>query len=265
MILELVPVGLALGSVCAAVYTDLKEQIIPNKLTYPLIVLGMAFYLSVGAYQAEFKVALSGVIGAAIGFGIGYAMYLTGGWAGGDVKLFTALGALLPTAPQIGGFPLLTASWTRAYPLFPITLLLNSIILAAPVLLIYALLSRLRGGGAFYEEIRLSEIEEGMIPAETIYEKDGEIDRYSPGPLGFLTGLFGKPDWDRKITDPRKAAGFSSREVDVLKQAVQEGKIEDHIRIKKGVPFAPAIGAGVFVAVIYGGIYWRIMLAIIGA
>lgn len=265
MMVDLIPVVLALGSVSVAIYTDLKDRIIPNKLTYPLIVLGIAFYLGLGVYRSDFYLALFGVVGATLGFGIGYAMYLMGGWAGGDVKLFTALGALLPTAPAIDGFPLFTAPWASLYPFFPVTLFFNSVILAAPTLLIYATLSRLQGGGAFYEEVKLSEVEEGTIPAEIIYEKDGEIERRSPGPLGFLTERLGNPDWDRKLTSPWKAAGFSPHDVEVLRELVRKGKLEDRIRIKKGVPFAPAIGAGVFAAIIYGGLYWRIMLALMSA
>lgn len=262
---QIIPIAFALGSVCVATYTDLKEQIIPNRLTYPLIVLGIAFYIGLGAYERSIYLMISGAAGAAIAFGIGYIMYLLGGWAGGDVKLFTALGALLPKldAPLLSSNQFISSPFTMA-PLFPFSLLINSVILAAPVLLLYAALCKVRGGGAFYEEIKMSELKEGMIPAETIYEKDGEVDRYNPGPFRFLMFEKGRPDWDRKLSDPRRAAGISRYYVGVLRKLVREGKLKDHIRIKKGTPFAPAIAAGVFVGVLYGGLYWRILLALWG-
>lgn len=262
---QLIPVALALGSVCVATYTDLKEQIIPNRLTYPLIAVGIVFYIGLGAYERSFSLIISGVAGAAVAFGIGYAMYLLGGWAGGDVKLFTALGALLPKldAPLLSSNQLLSSPFAMA-PLFPFSLLINSVILAAPVLLLYAVICKAKGGGAFYEEIKMSELKEGMIPAETIYEKNGDIGRYNPGPLGFLTLGKRRPDWNRKFSDPRRAAGISRYYVGVLRKLVREGKLEDHIRIKKGTPFAPAIAAGTFAGVFCGGLYWRILLGLWG-
>jgi len=94
--------------------------------------------------------------------------------AGGDVKLFTALGALLPRF-----YPPYSASYSSSYPLFPVTILLNGLILAVPVLLVYAVICHLRGRGALYENVKITNLEKGMIPAETIYEKDGEIGRFS--------------------------------------------------------------------------------------
>jgi hypothetical protein len=259
--LELIPVTLALGGVCVANYTDLKDRIIPNRLTYPLIGIGIIFYLALGVYRLDFYLALSGAAGAAIAFGIGYILWLTGGWAGGDVKLFTALGALLPTYTA----PYVSPAYSSAYPLFPLTILFNAVIVVIPVLLIYVGISRIRRRGAFYEEVKITDLKEGMIPAETIYEKDGKIGRWSSGRLGFLTGLKGKPKWTRALTNPKRAAGVSRYQVGALRRLVREGKLKDRIRIKRGMPFAPALGVGVFIAVLYGDLYWRILTALTGA
>ncbi len=258
--LEHIPVALALGAVCIACYTDLKDRIIPNKLTYPLIGIGIAFYLAFEIYKGNFYRALFGAVGGALAFGIGYALWLTGGWAGGDVKLFTALGALLPayTAPHV------SPSYSTSYPLFPLTILFNSIIAIIPVLLIYAVICRVRGGGAFYEEAKITELREGMIPAETIYERGGKVERHSTGRLSFLIKSARKPNWGRTLADPWRAAGVSRYQVGVLRRLVREGKLKNHIRIKRGMPFAPALGAGVFIAVFYGDLYWCILTAFTG-
>lgn len=253
---EFVPVGLAIGCVAIANYTDLRDRLIPNRLTYPMIVLGIGFHLGLGIYRGEFFRAFYGVVGASIAFGIGYVLYLTGGWAGGDVKLFTAIGALLPAYEPPFSAPL----YSSIYPLFPLTILFNGIIAFTPALLIHAVVSRARGRGAFYETVEISELKEGMIPADMIYEKDGEVERYDSGSLGFLSRLFGSPDFDRKITNPNMAAGLSRYHVGELRRLVREGRLEDRIKLKKGMPFAPAFTAGVFIGVFYGGLYWSLLL-----
>ena len=211
--------------------------------------VGVAFYALLGLYQWELWVAISGVLGAAIAFVIGYAMWLTGGWAGGDVKLFTALGALLYgySAPAV----------QAPYP-SPLTILFNSVIAILPILLVYAAICRLRGRSVFYECVKITELKEGMIPAETIYEKDGKVGRWS--------SRFGlKPHYDRVYTNPRRAAGLTRYQVGALRRLVRERKLNNRIKLKKGIPFAPALGLGVVIAIFYGDLYWRFILALSGA
>ena len=366
--------GLALLAVCVANYTDLKERIIPNKLTFPLIGVGVVFYVMLGLYRWDLWTLIAGALGAALAFAIGYAMWLTGGWAGGDVKLFTALGALLPGIGKS-----FEPSHTAPYPLL-LTILFNSVIAVAPVLFAYIAIScarkpgigwkiiaPLRGSARRYleapwvligcstlgleitsrldlswplrlllvavlvvvlyrvpfkarmsiaaaltlyglyldplialkafiiillllpglrllvsavsvanrevlqEKVRITELKEGMIPAETIYEKGGRIGRYRAPGHGKLLKLalrypskLVRPKWDRVLADPRVAAGVTRGQVRALRQLVQRGKLEDSIRIKKGMPFAPAFGLGVFITVFFGDIYWYIVVALSG-
>ncbi len=263
--LEYIPIALALGAVCIAIYTDLKDRIIPNRLTYPLIVIGIVFYLAFGVYKGDIVTVISGFVGAAIAFGISYALWLTGGWAGGDVKLFTALGALLPRVLSGYTAPSVAPAYAASYPLFPLTILFNAVIAVMPILLVYAVVSRARGRGAFFDEVKITGLKEGDIPAETIYEKGGKVGIWSCSRFSFLAGGRSKPKWDRALTDPQRAAGVTRYQVGVLRRLVRAGKLKDLIRIKRGMPFAPALGAGVIIAVFYGDIYWRIILAFSGA
>lgn len=189
-------------------------------------------------------VTIFGAAGAALAFGIGYVMWLTGGWAGGDVKLFTALGALLP---------LYTSSHVKDVPYpFPLTILFNSVIAIIPILLVYTAYCRLRGRGVLYERVKITELREGMIPAETIYEKDGKVSRWS--------SKFGLgPHYDHIYTNPRRAAGLTRYQVGALKRFVRERKLKNYIKLKKGIPFAPALGLGVFIAVFFGDVYWQLI------
>lgn len=241
-----VPAAVALGAACIAVYTDLKARIIPNRLTYPLIVFGVVFHLGLGIWQWDLWTAVAGALGAAVSFGIAYVLWLTGGWAGGDVKFFTALGALLPTyrAPFV----------SAPYPFF-ITILFNSVISLLPIILVYGAFRKARGLSVLYEKTQVTKLKEGMIPAELIYEKDGKILRGSS-----RLGL--KPRSDKVYADPSRAAGLTRHQVGALKSLVKSGKLENRIRLKKGMPFAPALGAGTFIGVLYGDLYWAFISAI---
>ena len=80
--IELGPATLAISGAIVASYTDLKSRIIPDKLTYPLILFGVVFHLVVGAVRSDAVLALSGLAGAALSFGIGYLLWLAGGGPG---------------------------------------------------------------------------------------------------------------------------------------------------------------------------------------
>ncbi len=246
--LELILVGVAIISVCVAVYTDMRWRIIPNKLNFPLIVFGVAFYIFLGIQSWDLLTAASGAIGAAISFIIGYIMWRTGGWAGGDVKLFTALGALLYGYRMPVGNPI--------YPV-PLTILFNSIIFVSPLIFAYALVRRMQGREVLYERVKITELKEGMIPAETIYKKDGKIVRHASR-LGVRTR------GDKIYTNPRRAAGLTRHQIGSLKILVRDGKLENIIKVKRGLPFAPALGAGVLIAVLYGDLYWQFLLSVFG-
>jgi prepilin peptidase CpaA len=75
----------------AAAVWDLRSRRIPNKLTVPVFVLGLA-------YQAAFA-GWSGLGDAAAAFGVGFGtlfvLWLVGGGGGGDVKMMGALSVWL--------------------------------------------------------------------------------------------------------------------------------------------------------------------------
>ncbi|MFP4006190.1 MAG: A24 family peptidase C-terminal domain-containing protein [Candidatus Hadarchaeia archaeon] len=367
---------LSIFGVMVATYTDLKERIIPDNLTYPLIIAGVALHLGYGAYRFDPLFGVSGLLGAAGAFGLGYLMWYVGGWAGGDVKLFTALGALLAGYSSESILPALDASYVSApYP-FPLTVFLNSFLCLAPVLFAYVIYRAAKtpdvgsmiadpirenyrrmlvspfaitGGSvlatevlspvnahtaiqvllslvfifiiyrlplkvelpvalglAAYglypdplgnadmllisfaivwgiallitgvkvinrevleEKVQITELKDGMIPAETIYLDDGEVGRYEGEGImdrakGVLKGERNvglRPDWDEILADSRKAAGFYEEDIKLLKEFVKEGELEDRIRIKQGLPFAPSFGIGVPIALFYGDIYWLLI------
>ena len=76
--------------VVVAAVMDLRSRRIPNWITVPGVALGLVLHLVEGGLYG----ALVCLAGAALGFGIFIAFYIAGGMGAGDVKLFSAVGAL---------------------------------------------------------------------------------------------------------------------------------------------------------------------------
>jgi prepilin peptidase CpaA len=81
--------------VCASIASlyDLRTRRIPNKLTLPAILFGLALHLVRGGPVELGLSALAGLIAG----GVFLLFFLAGGMGAGDVKLMTAVGCLLGT------------------------------------------------------------------------------------------------------------------------------------------------------------------------
>ena len=80
--------------VTAAAWSDFRTRRIPNWITVPGAALGFVLQAFYGGLHG----ALASLTGAGLGLGIFIALYIAGGMGAGDVKLFSAVGAL--TGPQ---------------------------------------------------------------------------------------------------------------------------------------------------------------------
>lgn len=83
--------------VALAVITDLRSFRIPNALTLPLLLSGLAFF---SATQGLSGFASSSA-GALAGFLFLLPLYLVGGMGAGDIKLMAGVGAWLKTAKTL--------------------------------------------------------------------------------------------------------------------------------------------------------------------
>ena len=72
-------------------YFDLRFRRIPNWLTFPVMVAGIAYHTCVGGIPG---LALS-IGGLLFGFCLFFVFYTLGGMGAGDVKLMAAIGSLL--------------------------------------------------------------------------------------------------------------------------------------------------------------------------
>ena len=121
-----------------ASYSDLKRGIIPNKLTFPLIGVGIVLNGINSFITGNLMILVYTLIFTATIFVLGYIFWKLGAWAGGDVKLFTALAALLPLNPLLINYSILNIQFPilSSYP-FPFTVIINSILSILPFLLIF--------------------------------------------------------------------------------------------------------------------------------
>jgi archaeal preflagellin peptidase FlaK len=121
-----------------ASYSDLKHGIIPNKLTFPLIGIGIILNGFYALQTGNLWIIIGCLIITGVIFVLGYLFWKLGAWAGGDVKLFTALAALLPFYPALISYNIFQVPFPveSTYP-FPLTLIINSILSMLPFLLIY--------------------------------------------------------------------------------------------------------------------------------
>jgi archaeal preflagellin peptidase FlaK len=136
---------IALVACIYASYTDFKDGIIQNKLTFPLIAIGIILNGIYVFTTSNILLFIECVIVIGIIFILGYVFWKMGAWAGGDVKLFTGLAALIPFYaipfyPTLVSYQILGLQFplVGTYP-FPFTLIVNSILAILPFLLIYVI------------------------------------------------------------------------------------------------------------------------------
>ncbi len=352
-----------------ASYTDIKWGIIPNKLTFPLIFLGIVLNGFYAIVAGNIWLLFYNLIFTAGIFVLGYLLWKLGAWAGGDVKLFTALAALLPFYPAIISYNVWGVEFpiTAVYP-FPLTLIINSILAIFPFLLIFIfyiafrkkrylmdelvapvneymknfvltlvitsavsltlfitpylpfqiilisliliyiltlIISKLPNRikavlvsvlvafalfnnlfltlssiiilfisinvievvrkllttvnkKALQDDVEIANLKEGMISAYNLYKVDDEVIVDDKGFFDKLKGLFRGGDLSEVSGPPGKllvsnmAAGISKDNIELIKKLHEDNKISNHIRIKKGVPFAPSILIGLIISLFIG-------------
>ncbi len=88
------------AALAIAVYTDLREQRIHNRLTLTMAIIGIIFH---GLTQGMDGLAFA-FSGLALGLAVMTAPYLLGFMGGGDVKLMAAIGACLGASDVFTAF-----------------------------------------------------------------------------------------------------------------------------------------------------------------
>lgn len=148
-----------------ASYTDLKWGIIPNKLTFSLIGLGVILNTIYAFMINNIWFIVTGLIFVVLVYVISYIFWRFGAWAGGDAKLFTALAALLPFYPNILSYNIFGVTFpvVSTYG-FSFTLIINSVLSMLPFLLIYVLFIAIRRKPYLVDEL--------LAPIKEDYKKN---------------------------------------------------------------------------------------------
>ncbi len=118
-----------------ATYTDFKARMVSNKLTFSLIAIGIALHFLDALANAQMLIFYETLFAVVATFVFAYALYHSGDWAGGDVKLFTAIAALNPINYAFVGSALgINAQLlgSLAVPVFPLTLFVFSVLAMLP-------------------------------------------------------------------------------------------------------------------------------------
>lgn len=94
---------LAIFLVSVAVITDLRKKEVPNWVVFSLIIFSLGFRLFYSLFDeaTNFMFLVNGLIGLALFFVAGSLLYHGRMFAGGDAKLFFALGPILPLSSSI--------------------------------------------------------------------------------------------------------------------------------------------------------------------
>jgi len=118
-----------IGSALAS-YFDLKTTEIPDEIPYAMMAVGVIAHLIQAFLTADPWPFISSLI-VGLGFlGFGFLMYYAGQWGGGDAKILSGIGFLLPTLPNEFKVKLF-------FP-FPIVYFFNLFLVGAVYMIFYA-------------------------------------------------------------------------------------------------------------------------------
>ena len=118
-----------IGSAIAGIW-DLKTTEIPDQIPHIMIAIALITYGIQSYVESNYWIMLNSIIVGSSLFAFGFLMYYFGQWGGGDAKLLSAIGFLLPTAPD--GFA------SSIFP-FPLSFLFNLFLVGAVYMMVYAL------------------------------------------------------------------------------------------------------------------------------
>lgn len=125
---------------------------------------------------------------------------------------------------------------------------------------------------AFIEEVTVEQLREWDILGETIYLEGEEVKRDRTGFFdalkkallsGDFKALSGRTENAKVIASPT-AEGLSKEQIERLKSLVEEGKLENRFLRKKAMPFAPSIYLGFLIALLWGDMFWWLVLKTAG-
>jgi len=96
---------IAMIALIASSYTDLKRREVPDWISIGLVCLGIFVNLLFSILFWDYNYILGSLVGFAAVLLLGWIMFYSGQWGGGDSKMLMALGALLGINPFVHEIP----------------------------------------------------------------------------------------------------------------------------------------------------------------
>lgn len=84
-----------------ASFEDLRIREVPFLLSHATIILGVAFAALRSLQTGVLAHVAHSVLGGIIAYTLGYLLYISGQWGGGDVKLFTGIATFIGFNPEL--------------------------------------------------------------------------------------------------------------------------------------------------------------------
>ena len=154
--------GIILVTMCCfvATCTDVKRQIIPNKLTFTTIAIGILLVSFYFFLKNDFNL-WKYFISILVIYLISYILWRLGLWAGGDVKLLTAISTLLipdflDILPKFNIFGILFPFGTFPMGIPTLLVMFNSVVSVIPLVLVYVMIIILKNKRYLIRELAYS-------------------------------------------------------------------------------------------------------------
>ena len=277
MVISYIPLAAAFAGTTIAAIWDLKTTEVPDQLPYIMIAIALLFYGYQSIAEWSFWPILNSLIYGLVFLGFGALMYYIGQWGGADSLILSAVGFLLPVAPQ--GFS------STILP-FPVSYFINMFMVGAVYMMLYAFVFALRNRkilSGFVTDLKASVniLAVGFIGLFILFYAAGlNISKIFYGSVDFTRAFymslyplfsvavlyvvwrFAKsvelhgfrrrvPISKLKVGDmllsEKKLIGVTKEQVNALKKS---GKM--YVDIKNGVPFAVAFPLALLVTLFYG-------------
>ena len=288
---ELIFIAVAIVGSLAGLITDLKARWVPDWTNHFMIFFGLAGHAIISLKESSIWPLALSLIVAGIFYGISLLMFYTGSWGGGDAKLLIAYGALLPT------YQPLTQNYVSALWPFPATIWLNIILFGAALGILSISYLVAKNYKTFSKNLK-EKIEANkkliytVTAAVIVVSLAGIFIDYFLIVIAVMAYLFVflffvmksienvamikeisakrlvEGDWlaaeikAGNVHIKASKTGLDLETIEKLRKLESDGKISG-VRVKEGLPYVPAMFAGLLASLFYGDLMFQLISKLI--
>jgi preflagellin peptidase FlaK len=262
-------VAITLAILIYSSWSDYKTREVSNRVWAIYAPIALILSLSELALYDSSKLTLFALsVGITIGFA--FLLFYSGGFGGADSKAFMCIAIALPFFPTILLTPILVGGLSPiSQIIFPITILSNSVLIAAlsaVFLLLRNLVRKITTGKALFEGTLATESLGKKILVLVTGQKFSLATlkaKWHVYPMEDITLEEGENQFKRKLVIMPKDEG-RDEVVERLSKAAQEGKIDERVWATPGLPMLIFVTVGLILALSLGDIVWLLIGSIIG-